>query len=59
MSDKLEQIKKEILAEFIEVRVQSGYDITEFMGKPLEYFDYEKLKNQIEWHKENCLTCKK
>ena len=26
----------------------NGYDIIEFIGKPLSYFDYEKVKKLLE-----------
>lgn len=41
--------KKELLAAFIEKHVQCGYSIVGYMGKPLSYFDFEKLKTKIAW----------
>lgn len=41
--------KKTILSKFIEKRVQCGYSIVEFMGKPLSYFNYDKVQEQINW----------
>lgn len=39
--------KKELLVTFIEKHVQYGYSIFDFVGKPLSYFDYDKLREQI------------
>lgn len=44
--------KKQTLAEFIELHVQCGFEIIEYMGKPLSYFDFEKVKTRIQWLKE-------
>lgn len=41
--------KKELLATFIEKHVQCGYSIVEFIGKPLSYFDYDKVKERINY----------
>ena len=40
--------KKQLIAQLIEKYVQNGYDITEFIGKPLSYFDEEKIKVLLE-----------
>ena len=40
--------KKQLLKEIIEKLVLNGYDIIEFIGKPLSYFDYEKVKKLLE-----------
>ena len=37
--------KKQLIASVIEKLVLHGYDITPFIGKPLSYFNYEKVKN--------------
>ena len=42
--------KKQLIAKAIEIFVQNGYCIEEFIGKPMSWFDYEKLKK---WVKEN------
>lgn len=39
--------KKKYLAKMIELLVQYGHDITPFMGKPLSFFDFEKVKTKI------------
>ena len=39
--------KKELLVTFIEKHVQYGYSIIDFVGKPLSYFDYDKVREQI------------
>ena len=36
--------KKQLIAKLIEKYVANGMDITEFIGKPLNYFDEEKIK---------------
>lgn len=43
--------KKTKLALFIELHVQCGYSIDQYMGKPLSYFDFEKIDQRIEWFK--------
>ena len=40
--------KKQLIAQLIEKYVQNGYDITEFIGKPLSYFNGEKIKTLLE-----------
>lgn len=40
--------KKQLIAKLIEKHVENGYDITSFVGKPLSYFDEEKIKVVLE-----------
>ena len=40
--------KKQLIAQLILKYVQSGYDITEFIGKPISYFDEKKIKALLE-----------
>ena len=40
--------KKQLIKEVIEKLVLNGYDITPFIGKPLNYFDYEKVKKLLD-----------
>ena len=40
--------KKQLIANVIEKLVLNGYDITPFIGKPLSYFDGEKVKKILE-----------
>ena len=40
--------KKQLIASVIEKLVLHGYDITPFIGKPLNYFNYEKVKKLLE-----------
>ena len=40
--------KKQLIAQLIVKYVQSGYDITEFIGRPLSYFDEKKIKALLE-----------
>ena len=42
------QEKKQLIANVIEKLVLNGYDITPFIGKPLNYFDGEKVKKLLE-----------
>ena len=42
------QEKKQLIAQLIEKCVQNGYDITEFIGRPLSYFDEKKIKALLE-----------
>ena len=42
------QVKKQLIAKVIEKLVLNGYDITPFIGKPLSYFDEEKVKKLLE-----------
>lgn len=41
--------KKKLLADFIEKHVQCGFSIVEYMGKPLSYFDFDKVEARIKW----------
>ena len=45
--------KKQLIAEVIEILVLDGIDITPFIGKPLSYFDYEKVKKFLDEEKFN------
>ena len=40
--------KKQLIVQLIEKYVHNGYDITEFIGRPLSYFDEEKVKVLLE-----------
>ena len=40
--------KKQLIANVIEKLVLNGYDITPSIGKPLNYFDYEKVKKLLD-----------
>ena len=40
--------KKQLIAQLIEKYVQSGYDIKEFIGRPLSYFDEKKIEALLE-----------
>jgi hypothetical protein len=40
--------KKQKLAQFFELLTFNGYSITEYMGKPLSYFDFDKIEITIE-----------
>ena len=40
--------KKQLIAEVIKIYVLHGVDITPFIGKPLSYFDYEKVKKLLD-----------
>lgn len=40
--------KKQLVAQLIEKYVQNGYDIKNLIGKPLCYFDEEKIKILLE-----------
>ena len=40
--------KKQLIANVIEKLVLNGYDITPFIGKPLSYYNYEKVKKLLE-----------
>ena len=42
------QEKKQLIANVIEKLVLNGYDIKPFIGKPLSYFDGEKVKKLLE-----------
>lgn len=43
--------KKQILAEYIEIRVRCAFDISDLICRPLNYFDIEKVKQHIEFLK--------
>lgn len=40
--------KKQLVAQLIEKYVQNGFPIESFVGKPLSYFDEEKMKVVLE-----------
>ena len=40
--------KKQLIAKVIEKLVLNGYDITPFIGKPLSYYNFEKVKKLLE-----------
>ena len=42
------QEKKQLIAKANEKLVLNGYDITPFIGKPISYFNYEKVKKLLE-----------
>jgi hypothetical protein len=41
------QEKKKLLSELVWLMVYTGYDISSLMGKPLNFFDYDKVKEHI------------
>ncbi|WP_157983134.1 hypothetical protein [Psychroflexus aestuariivivens] len=43
--------KKQLLIHCIELHVQCGYSIEQFIGKPVSYFDMDKIQNRVEWLK--------
>lgn len=42
--------KRKILARLIEIYVKEGNEITDLVGRPLNYFNYDNIKNIIEIH---------
>ena len=40
--------KKQLIVKLVEKYVQNGYNITEFIGKPLSYSDEKKIKALLE-----------
>jgi hypothetical protein len=39
--------KRKLLARLFFLLIQTGYDIEDLIGKPLSYFDYDKIKLRI------------
>jgi|688.fasta_scaffold125538_1 hypothetical protein len=39
--------KRNLLADLIVLKSSCGYDISGFMGKPLSYYNFEKVQNGI------------
>jgi hypothetical protein len=39
--------KRKILARFLELQILLGYEITTWVGKPLGYFDFDKLEEAV------------
>jgi hypothetical protein len=39
--------KKQLLQRFFELKTYLAHDYTFYMGKPLNYYDYDKLKKEI------------
>lgn len=46
--------KRTLLVKFIELHVMNGYDISGYVGKTLSFFDYDKVKERINWFKVHC-----
>lgn len=40
--------KKLLIAKFFELLIFNGYDITFFIGKPLSYYDYDRLEKRVQ-----------
>lgn len=40
--------KKQLIAQLIKKYVQNGYCIEQFIGKPIAWFDGEKIKELLE-----------
>jgi|688.fasta_scaffold1538793_2 hypothetical protein len=40
--------QKKLFVKFIELMVLNGYDISEYLFKPLNTFDFDKIKITIE-----------
>ena len=40
--------KRNIITQFIETLVMNGYDISEMVGRPLSFYDYEKLQTRTD-----------
>lgn len=39
--------KKQILSDYITLLVRLGYDIRPLMGKPLTYYNFEKVQREV------------
>jgi len=39
--------KRRILRDFIELKIQHGYEISQYMGRPLSWFSFEAVKEEI------------
>jgi hypothetical protein len=39
--------KRNLLADLITLKSSCGYDISGYMGKPLSYYDFNKVQNGI------------
>jgi hypothetical protein len=39
--------KRKLLVKLVELMLYTGYDISDLMGRPLSYFDFEKIKVAI------------
>lgn len=42
------QDKKQTLQQFFELLIFNGYSIAEYMGKPLSWYNFEKVEIEIE-----------
>ena len=52
--------KRNLLAELVALKYSNGYNISGFLGRPLNFWDYDKIKSSIsdlikEW--EECNGC--
>lgn len=43
--------KKQMIAELIELRVQTGYEILDLIGVPLSRFNYDAVQNSINYYR--------
>ena len=49
MKSKLNTFEKRtLLREYVELLIFLGYDVTEIMGRPLNYFDFYRIQIRIE-----------
>ena len=39
--------KRKILARFLELQILLGYEIVTWMGRPLSYYDWDKLEEAV------------
>ena len=44
---KTAQQKRELLRRLVELMIYCGYDVTDLMGRPLSYFNWDNIENSI------------
>lgn len=49
MTNKLNTFQKRtLLREYAELLIFLGYDVTEIMGRPLNYFDFHRMQIRLD-----------
>ena len=47
MKTRTTKEKRELLSRFIELQVLLGYPIQTFIGRPLNYYDYDRIEQAV------------
>ena len=55
--NKVSEVKRDILTRYIECKVMNGEYIKDMIGKPLRYWDYDKILMYFEGYVESDIYC--